>query len=149
MIRRSLILVSALTLAACGGDTSPEDELRAVVAQAEAAAEARDASGLFELLSDDYRDPRGNAAEAIKRYLRGYLVMHQAIYLLVRIDEIELQAADLARLRATVAMLGSEAEAASAWDLAADVHEFDITLAREGGEWRVTRADWARAGLTR
>ncbi len=115
-----------------------------MVAEAEAAAEARDASGLFELLSDDYRDPRGNGTEEIKRYLRGYLVMHQAIHLLVRIDEIELQAADLARLRATVAMLGREAEAASAWDLAMEVYEFDVTLAREDGEWRVTRAEWQR-----
>ena len=65
------------------------------------------------------------------------------------ITAMDSHAPSIARLRATVAMLGREAEAASAWDLAAEVYEFDVTLAREDGEWRVTRADWARAGLPR
>ncbi len=77
--------------------------------------------------------------------MHGYLVAHQSVHLLVRIDELELVATDLARLRATVAMAGREAEAAAAWDLAAEVYEFDVTLAREDGEWRVTRAAWRAA----
>lgn len=145
MIRRSLLLLSVLAVASCGGDDSPEAQVRAVVAEAEAAAEARDASALLDLIADDYRDGRGNGAEEIRRYVRGYLIAHQSIHLLVRIEELELKAADLARLRATVAMVGREAESAAAWDLAADVHEFDVTLAREDGEWRVTRADWRPA----
>ena len=145
MIRRAILLLSALAVASCGGDTSPEAQVRAVVAEAEAAAEARDASALLDLVADDYRDDRGNGAEEIRRYVRGYLVAHQSIHLLVRIEELELKATDLARLRATVAMVGREAESAAAWDLAADVHEFDVTLAREDGEWRVTRADWRPA----
>ena len=145
MIRRCILLLMALAVASCGGDTSPEAQVRAVVAEAEAAAEARDASALLDLVADDYRDGRGNGADEIRRYVRGYLVAHQSVHLLVRIEELELKATDLARLRATVAMVGREAEGAAAWDLAADVHEFDVTLAREDGEWRVTRADWRPA----
>jgi len=145
MTRRFILLVSALAVASCGGDTSPEAEIRAVIAEAEAATEARDASALFDLIADDYRDGRGNGADEIRRYVHGYLIAHLSVHLLVRIEELELQATDLARLRATVAMAGREAEGAAAWDLAADVHEFDVTLAREDGEWRVTRADWRPA----
>jgi len=145
MIRHSILLVSALAVASCGGDTSPEEQVRAVVAEAEAAAEARDASALLDLIADDYRDGRGNGAEVIRRYVRGYLIAHQSVHLLVRIEEVELQATDVARLRATVAMVGREAERTAAWDLADDVQEFDVTLAREDGEWRVTRADWGTA----
>ena len=145
MIRHSILLVSALAVASCGGDTSPEEQVRAVVAEAEAAAEARDASALLGLIADDYRDGRGNGAEEIRRYVRGYLIAHQSVHLLVRIEEVELQATDVAHLRATVAMVGREAERTAAWDLAADVQEFDVTLAREDGEWRVTRADWGTA----
>ena len=144
MLRPSVLLL-VLAVASCGGDTSPEAQVRAVVAEAEAAAEARDASALLGLIADDYRDGRGNGADEIRRYVRGYLVAHQSIHLLVRIEELELKASDLARLRATVAMVGREAESPAAWDLAADVHEFDVTLAREDGEWRVTRADWRAA----
>lgn len=132
-------------LAGCAGKGSPEDEVRAAVGAAEEAAEARDASALLDLVADDYRDSRGNGAEEIRRYLRGYLVAYQSITLLTRIDAIEMPATDLARVQATVGMVGKEAEAAGAWDLATDLYELDVTLAREDGEWRVTRADWGRA----
>ena len=144
MLRRTALLL-ALVLTGCGRESSPEDELRAVVAEAEAAAEARDASALSGLVADDYRDVRGNGVEEIRRYVRGYRIAHQSVHLLVRIEEIELKATDLARLRATVGMVGREAEGAAAWDLAADVYEFDLTLAREAGDWKVTRADWRPA----
>lgn len=138
---------AVMWLGACGGDESPEAQVRAVIAEAERAAEARNASALFELIAPDYRDDRGNGSEEIKRYVRGYLITHQSIHMLTRVEEVELTASDLARVRATVGMLGREAEPESSWDLAADVYEFDITLAREDGEWRVTRADWRRAGV--
>jgi hypothetical protein len=139
------ILAAALLatgLAGCSPGPSPEDEIRAVAARAEEAAEARDALALRGLVADDYRDGRGNGAEEIRRYVHGYLLAHQSVHLLVRIVDIELQATDLARLRATVGMAGREADGASAWDLAADVYDFDVTLAREDGDWRVIRADW-------
>jgi len=136
--------VFASFLAGCAEKGSPEDEVRAVVEAAEEAAEARDASALLDLVADDYRDPRGNGAEEIRRYLRGFLVTHQSIALLTRIDAIELPATDLARVQATVGMVGKEAEAAGTWDVAADLYEFDVTLAHEDGEWRVTRAEWRR-----
>ncbi|MCC7200368.1 MAG: hypothetical protein IT483_12730, partial [Gammaproteobacteria bacterium] len=50
---------------------------------------------------------------------------------------------DLAEMDVTVAMLGSEADAS--FDLAADVYLVELTLAREGDEWLVTRADWKPA----
>ena len=146
MLRPAIVAaLLAVGLAGCGPAPSPEDEIREVVAAAERAAEARDALALRDLVADDYRDGRGNGAEEIRRYAHGYLVAHQSVHLLVRIEDIELPATDLASLRATVAMVGQEADSASAWDLAADVYEFDVTLAREGGDWRVIRADWRPA----
>lgn len=138
-------LLAAVVLAGCGSGPSPEDAVRAVIDAAEEAAESRDASALLGLVADDYRDDRGNGAEEIRRYARGYLIAHQSIRLLTRIDSIEFPASDLARVRATVGMVGREAEAAGAWSLAAEVYEFDVTLAREDGDWRVIRADWRRA----
>lgn len=136
------MLVLAAVLVGCGGKTTPEDEVRRVVAEAEEAAEARDALALSGLVADDYQDGRGNDAREIRRYVHAYLIAHQSVHLLVRIESVELKAKDLAQLKATVGMLGREAEGASAWDLAADVHEFDVVLARESGDWKVIRADW-------
>lgn len=144
-MRRAIVLLVSCVAVACGPAPSPEEEVRDVVAAAEQAAEARDGLALRALVADDYKDGRGNGAEEIRRYVHGYLLAHQSVHLLVRIEDIELPATGLARLRAIVAMVGKEADAASAWDLAADVYEFDVTLAREGGDWRVVRADWRPA----
>ncbi|MDH4261202.1 MAG: hypothetical protein OEW16_12995, partial [Gammaproteobacteria bacterium] len=137
---RNWLVATAWILAACGSGASPEDEIRALVGAAETAAEARDASSLRELIADDYRDGDGRSADELRRYLHGYLIAHQSIRLITRIDAIELQGAEVARAQVTVGMLGRESE--STWDFAADIYHFDLRLAQEGGEWRVTRAGW-------
>jgi len=97
---------------------------------------------LRDLIADDYRDAEGRGAGEIRGFLHGYLIAHQSIRLITRVDAIELQGKELARVQVTVGMLGREADSDSAWDLAADIHRFDLRLAREDGEWRVTRAGW-------
>lgn len=93
-----------------------------------------------ELIADDYRDGEGRGADELRRYLQGYLIAHQSIRLITRIDAIELEGAEVARALVTVGMLGRESD--SSWEFAADIYHFDLRLAREDGEWRVTRAGW-------
>jgi hypothetical protein len=142
----AVLAAGLLALAACARPDSPEAELRAVIAAAKEAAEARDAGALFDLIAPDYRDAQGYGADELKRHVRGWLIAHQRVRLLTRVNSLDFPADDLARAQVTVAMLGRETDAANAWDLAADIYEFDLTLAREGGDWRVTRAAWQRAG---
>jgi len=127
--------------ASCGPSGTPEDEIRALIDAGEAAAEQRDISALRELIADDYHDAEGRGAEEMRRYLHGYLIAHQSIRLITRIDAIEIEGAEVARMQVTVGMLGREADADSAWEVAGDVQRFDLRLAREDGAWRVTRAD--------
>jgi len=127
-------------LAACGPASTPEDEVRALIDQAETAAEARDAGALRALVADDYRDGDGRGADDIRRYVQGYLIAHQSIHLITRVDSIEIEGAEAAHALVTVGMLGRESD--TTWDLAGDVYRFDLRLAREDGEWRVTRAGW-------
>jgi hypothetical protein len=93
--RTAIALLLCLLLPACSREPGPEDQIRAVVAAAEEAAESRDASTLLELIAPDYQDGRGNGAEEIRRYVRGYLVTHQSIHLLTRVDEIEILATSM------------------------------------------------------
>jgi len=64
------------------------------------------------------------------------------VHLVTRVDSIELEGTEQARLAVTVGMLGKEAKADSGWDLAGDVWRFDLVLAREDDDWRVVRAGW-------
>jgi hypothetical protein len=134
----------ALLLASsgCGERATPESRVRAVIAEGERAAEARDLAGLMALVSPDFGDGQRGDREELKRYLRGYLVMHQSVHLLTRIESVEFPYEDYARVRLAVGTLGRESAAATAFDLAADVHDVALELKLEGDEWRVVRAEW-------
>jgi hypothetical protein len=135
--------MAAALLSGCARDEGPEARLRAVVAEAEAAGEARSPRAVLRLLAPDFRAGDGADAATLERYLRGWFLAHPSVHLLTRIERVELLAEDLAEMDVTVAMLGSEADAS--FDLAADVYLVELTLAREGDDWRVTRADWKPA----
>jgi hypothetical protein len=137
---RRLAIAAVLACAACGPSGTPEDEIRALVDEAESLAEARDAGGLRDLVADDYQDRSGRDASEVRNLLHAWLVAHPSVNLVTRIDSIELQGTELARVEVTVGMIGREASEESAWDLAADVERFEVRLAREGGDWHVIAA---------
>jgi len=125
----------------CGERGTPESQVRAVIAEAERAAEARDLAGLMALVSPGFQDGQGGDREELKRTLRGYLVMHQSVHLLTRVESLEFPYTDYARVHLMVGTLGRESAAATAFDLAADVHDVALELKLEGDEWRVVRAE--------
>lgn len=131
-----------MTSAGCGDGATPEDEIRALVDAAELLAEERDASGLRDLIADDYGDANGRSAADIRTILHGYLIAHPSISLLTRIDSIELEGSEMASVAVTVGMLGREAAGQSDWSLAGDIYRFDLRLARDDDEWRMIRAGW-------
>ncbi|MGA1463194.1 MAG: hypothetical protein ACO37Y_08330 [Steroidobacteraceae bacterium] len=140
LIRITTFLLLA-ALFGCGGPAEPEEQVRAVIEEAEQAAEARSIGRLAELVSDDYDDGRFQRDELLT-WVRAWLIAHQSVRLVVRVDELELMGLELARVRATVGLLGREA--GESFELAMDIREFDVTLALEGSQWRVIRADWER-----
>lgn len=125
------------TLAACGGSDTPEQQVRAVIERMELAAEDRDVGKLTKHLSQSYSDSHGNGPDEVARYLRGYFIAHQSIHLLTRIEQLEFPTDEEARARVLVGMVGREAAATRQWDLAAELHTFDIALRREDGAWKV------------
>ena len=136
----------AIGIAGCGTPDSPGVQVRAVIAAAEQAAEARDVPAVMDLVAPDYADADGRQAAELSRYLRAYFIANQSIHLLTRVDSLEFPATDVAEVELTVAMVGRDAEAESAWNLAADVHTLRLTLMEKGGQWRVTHADQLAGG---
>lgn len=138
------ILIALIALAGCDNAVSPEQQIRAVITQIEAAVEARDVGDLMEHISHQYRDAHGQGPDEASRYVRGYFIAHQTIHLLTRIEHVEFPSEDEARAKVLVGMVGRDAEGGAAWDLAADLYEFDIALLREGEDWKVRYAEWVR-----
>lgn len=140
-----MLAVLVAFAAGCGESQTPDAKVRAVVAQGEQAAEARDLSAIMDLVAPSYRDEQGGGRDELKQYLRGYLVAHQAIHLLTKIESVEFPYRDMAKVSLTLGTLGRDSAAATAFDLAAEVYDVELEFALDDGEWRVTRASWRPA----
>jgi len=141
VIAGACFIVVAL-LNGCQPGGTPEAQVRAVILACEQAAEARDLSGILEHVSPAFRDEHGGGRDELKQYLRGYLVAHQSVALLTRIESVEFTYRDLARVHLRVGTLGREAAETDAFELAADIHDVVLDLQLEDDAWKVVRAAW-------
>jgi hypothetical protein len=134
----------AILATGCAAD-DPEAEIRALLAAAETAAEARDAGFFGDALGESYRDARGADREETLRNLRGYFIANQRIEVVSRVDEIVLEGEHAARAVVHAGMLGQRAGAALIEGIDADLYRFELTLVNDGGDWQVIGADFRRA----
>jgi hypothetical protein len=136
----TLALILSCAVVACSSATSDEQQVRALVASAEEAAEARDVGDVLDLVGDDYADAQGYSRDSLQLFLRAYFAAHPQLELVTSVDALEFPVPDYARARVTVR------------GLELDRFEFgrsvalDVEMRREGGEWRVVRADRAAGG---
>jgi len=137
------VLAASAWLGGCAKEETPEVQVRAVIAAGEAAAEDRDLAGILAHVSPAFRDGQGAGRDELKQYLRGYLVMHQSVHVLTRVESVEFPYRDYARVQLKVGMLGREAAGATTLDLAAEVHDVVLELQLEDDEWKVVRAAWS------
>lgn len=140
-----LIATSCLVLATGCAASDPEAEIRALLASAEEAAEARDHGFFADLLGSGYRDAQGNDREQAVRVVRGYFIANQRVEIVSRVDEVVLEGEDAARAVVHAGMLGRRAGASLAGGLDADLYRFDLELVKEGGNWRIIGARWDQA----
>ncbi|BAV34417.1 hypothetical protein SCL_2128 [Sulfuricaulis limicola] len=144
-----LILVLSISIfnGACSSERdSPEAQVRALLAQGEAAAEKKESGVLRQMVSEKYADSQGQDKKAIDAILRYYFLRNQSIHLFTRIRLINFPQPGVAQADVMVAMAGQPISGAEELErLRADLHRFEITLARENGEWKVIRAEWRRA----
>ena len=143
---KALGLASAFAVLAtgCGAD-DPEARIRALIADAEQAAEARDVGFFSGVLADRYSDARGNDRDAMLRALRGYFIANQRIEILTRVDEIVMEGDGVARAVVHAGLVGQRADARVIDGVDADLYRFELELVDDGDYWKVTRADFRRA----
>lgn len=141
-----LALTASAVLCACTSPDSPEAQLRALIEQAETAAESKDLGELKDLVSERYGDDNGLDRQKLTRLLQFYFMRQQSIHLFTRIRSITLPTPGQARIELLVAMAGRPIPAAEELArLQADLFRFDLELVDEGrGAWKVVRAGWRR-----
>lgn len=130
-------------LAGCG-TSDPEAAIRKRLADAEAAAEARDTGFFRDLLAEGYRDDRGNGRDDLINRLRGYFLTHSSIEIVSRVDEVTFTGADAARVVVHAGMLGQRAGEPVLLGTEGELYRIGLDLVDDGGEWRVIGASWDR-----
>ena len=145
--RLFLILLVSLLLLSCSSEPSdPKAEIRALLAEAEKAVEARSVSQVGDLIADTYMDTGARKRLDIIRLLTGYFLTHQTIHLLVQVDELEL----INEQQATVILYAATAgqpltEQTQLFSLRANLIRLELSLAKQDALWKLTDAAWRRA----
>jgi hypothetical protein len=141
--------VAAALALSCACARAPRDPVQALLADLEAAAEARDADRFAERLSPTFvaggQMSRPDALAMLRRYLAAY----DSVALTVYGTEVE-RAGTGARVR-TVVEFSGRARAIGGLDglLPPEaVYRFDLQTAEEDGTWRVRSADWEQVTAT-
>lgn len=142
--RLILLGVLAGSLLACGDPPAPpEQALRAWVAEGQRLVEARDRSGLLELVSADYADPRGNDRDAINDLFRLYFLRSNGLTLLISIEELRVFDDSAAELDLKI---GVGATHDGVLGFSANAYDFELELIRDGSDWLLISARWGEMG---
>ena len=144
-VARSAVIAALSLLLGCSGDPeSPEAQVRATLAAAEAAAEEKDVDFFEELIAEDYSDHGGRNRQGIIDFTRFYFFRHQSIHVLSRIESIEFPIPELAKVE-LVAGLAGRGDESSVFDLEADAYRFELELRQDdAGDWKLIGASWRR-----
>jgi hypothetical protein len=126
------VLLAFASLVACGARSSDEQQVRDLVAQLETAAEERDAGDVLEFVAAGYADDDGFDKTQLRNFLRGYFHAHPKIELLVTVSHLRFPADGLAQAEISVTRVALDHP---------DRVRLAVEFRRDGGEWRVARAD--------
>ena len=141
-----VLLLAGAALAGCGRELPPpEEQIRALVAEARGAAEERNLSALRDLVADDYRDAQGRDKSDLVNILRLIFLRHQSVYLLTHVQDVAFPEPDRASLTVYVAMAARPFPEHDIGLFRADLHRFDIVLRDAGGgRWQAVDIEWRR-----
>ena len=144
-------LLLLAVLAGCGGEqSSPEHQIRELIAAMEQAVEAGSIRDAAEFIDPDYRDARHAGKREAVATLFAYLRRHRQIHLFTLIRELTLTTDHAgASVIVYVAMSGTPIESMeSVISVKADLYRFDVHLAIRDEAWRIISSQWRRADLS-
>jgi hypothetical protein len=142
-LRLSIPLICAV-LAGCGGPSgTPEEAVRAWVADGEVAAESKDRRGLVDMISESYADARGNERQDIGNLMRFYFLRQENVAILTKVDNVAMHGDSAAEVSLTVGLAGMND---SLFSLSANAFQFELELEFDGDDWLLIGARWGELG---
>ncbi len=139
-------LIVLFLLTACHKETA-QDRVKNVLTEIQKAAGEKDVKTILGHLSKTYRDPQGYDYDGIKGLLLYYFFRHQKVSIFIPSLDITVTGSSAKAVFQTVLSGGNKV--ASPGDLIPEslgMYDFDVSLAKETGEWKVTSAAWKKVG---
>jgi hypothetical protein len=132
-----------LLAGACRGKRSPQDRVRGELAALEAAVEQKHLDRVREGMSPAFVGPDGLDRAGLMAMLQVRLRTRPELYLLTRIEELELVEPGLVRAEVLVAMAAVQMEGPEVLSqVEADLLRVRLRLREEAGRFRVIAASW-------
>ncbi len=145
MNRRALLGAALAALVGVGvyrlwprAEPTPEDEIRALVARAVAAAERRDPAGVTEEVAEAFRGPSGSSKAEVKQVLLGQFFRAQSIVVLNPRLQVTVASPTRGAFEGTF-LLGRDGLAPEATS-----YEIEAELEKTADGWQVVSARWNR-----
>lgn len=146
--RYSAIALIALVILGCSDSAvSPEAQLRQTISEAETSIKARDLSASMAFIDAGYQDQNGFELRQLRAMLAGYFLRHKSIFMLTKIENLEIVDEDKAKVLLFAGLAGSPQENApslAAWR--GDLIRLELKFIQQDDDWLLTQADWRRAG---
>ncbi|MCU7849971.1 MAG: hypothetical protein KZQ89_18670 [Candidatus Thiodiazotropha sp. (ex Lucinoma kastoroae)] len=142
-----LLWMSMLVIGCSSEPTDPEQQLRTLITDGEAAIESRDLSAVLEMVDSRYLDKQQRDYHQLRALLAGYFLRHRSIHIISRIERIEIEPGGIAQVTLYAGLAGSPQEDAmplSQWR--GDLIRLQLHVVLSDDEaWRVRDADWRLA----
>lgn len=134
----------ALTLTSCGGETTPEEEIREYLESIEKHVEERNAGRLSRYIADGYSDRYSYTKKDLPRIVAGYLLrQQQSVFIHHHIVAMELNESGIkAEVTVDVAVSKEELAKDDIRLLQGDFHRFAATLGKEDDDWLLQTLVW-------
>jgi hypothetical protein len=145
----AVVSLLALVVACAEPVSEPEQQIRDLLTEIERASRDKDIGALKDTVSASYSDKVGRSQEDLHNLIKLHYFRRRDVFLLTRIETLELPAPGQAKLSVLAAMAGTPLESEeSLRDVRADLYRFDLELRDEGaGQWRVTSGAWRPARM--
>lgn len=140
-----LLFIIVVSLVSCSKE-SDEDRIRQIVADIQTAGERKDIRAFMRPISKGYHDPRGFDHEGIRVLVLSYFLRYPKISVYIGHSSINVEGGTAkARLHVILTSGDKTKGLSSIVPQSLGVWDFDITLQKEGKDWKVIRAVWKEA----
>lgn len=124
---------------------SEEYRVQKIVTFIHDAAEEKKIASILEYISASYSDPQGNDYEGVKGLLAYYFFRHQRVSVYIPGIDASVRGST-ARASFQTVLTGADSSVSGVLPESLGVYDFDISLTREEGEWKVVSATWTKTG---